>query len=66
MELEERENLEELLRQAREEYYICWNFFNNCNEDMIDIALYNLKVCEMKMKNLNCALRISEEYVGQW
>lgn len=66
MEREERERLEELLRQARKEYQICWNYFNNCNEDMIEVATYNLRICEAKMKNLSEAMRLNGAYSGRW
>ena len=66
MEREEREHLEELLRQARTEYQICWNYFDNCDKDMIEVALYNLRICEAKMKNLSEALRLNGAYSGKW
>lgn len=66
MEEKERESLEELLRQARKEYQICWNYFDNCDKEMIEVALYNLRICEKKIKHLNDALKLNGAYSGNW
>ena len=62
----DKETLKELLRQARERYQICWNYFNNCDSDMVGAAIHNLKTCEYEIENLNKALKGQETYIGNW
>lgn len=62
----DKENLKELLQNAREKYKICQDYFDNCDSDMIGVAIHNLNVCEKEIQMLRDALEIQKSYVGEW